>query len=180
MINRPVGHAILMAIDTVHQLFVHKLGQQYYVERELIDTLDEMALNASNDRMSRGFADHRDETRTQVERIEDAFDALGERPEAREDPVLDALETERRTLEDQITDDDLLDMVYLNAGMMTERVEMTAYEGLSMLATELELGNDVQTPLEANYDEEKSAYRELDTLSTASEMKSLWDRLTPS
>lgn len=169
-----------MAINDLHDLFVHKLSHQYYVEQELVETLDEMAKNASNDRLSTGFADHRDETRTQVKRIEDAFDALGVPPEAKADPVLDGLEEERRTLEQQIDDDDMLDMVYLNAGMMTERVEMTAYEGLSMLATELELADDVQTPLESNYDEEKKTYRELDSLSTASEMKSLWNRLTPS
>ncbi|TYL38783.1 hypothetical protein CV102_09725 [Natronococcus pandeyae] len=169
-----------MSIDTLHELFVHKLRQQYYIEQELVETLDEMAINATNDRMSQGFADHRDETRTQVQRLEEVFDALGERPETQDVPVLDALEEERQTYERQIEDDDLLDMVYLNAGMMTERIEMTAYEGLSMMATELELDDEVHKPLESNYDEEKSAYRELDTLATASEMKSIWDRLTPS
>ncbi|WP_306058401.1 YciE/YciF ferroxidase family protein [Natronococcus wangiae] len=169
-----------MSIDTLHDLFVHKLRQQYYIEQELVDALDEMARNTGNDRMSQGFADHRDETRTQVQRLEDVFAALDVPPETQDAPILDALEEERRTFERQIDDDDLLDMVYLNAGMMTERIEMTAYEGLSMLATELELSDDAQTPLESNYDEEKSAYRELDTLATASEMKSLWDRLTPS
>lgn len=169
-----------MSIDTLHELFVHKLRQQYYIEQELVETLDEMAIDATNDRMSQGFADHRDETRTQVQRLEEVFDALGERPETQEVPVLDALEEERQTYERQIEDDDLLDMVYLNAGMMTERIEMTAYEGLSMMATELELDDEIHKPLESNYDEEKSAYRELDTLAAASEMKSLWDRLTPS
>ncbi len=71
-------------------------------------------------------------------------------------------------------------MVYLNAGMMTERVEMTAYEGLTTIAEQLELGDDVKRPLESNYDEEQSAFRELETLATAKDMKSLWDRLTPS
>ncbi|MFC4437809.1 MULTISPECIES: YciE/YciF ferroxidase family protein [Natrialbaceae] len=169
-----------MSIDTLHELFVHKLRQQYYIEQELVETLDEMSRNTGNDRMSQGFADHRDETRAQVQRLEDVFAALDVPPETQEAPILDALEEERRTFERQIEDDDLLDMVYLNAGMMTERIEMTAYEGLSMLATELELSDDAQRPLESNYDEEKSAYRELDTLATASEMKSLWDRLTPS
>ncbi|ELY66455.1 YciE/YciF ferroxidase family protein [Natronococcus jeotgali] len=169
-----------MSITGLRDLFVYKLRQQYYVEQELVDALDEMSRNTGNDRLSQGFADHRDETRTQVQRLEDVFDALDVRPETEDMPVLDALEEERRTLERQIDDEDLLDMVYLNAGMMTERFEMTTYEGLSMLATELELSDDAQAPLESNYDEEKSAYRELNTLSTASEMKSLWDRLTPS
>ncbi|QLG48363.1 ferritin-like domain-containing protein [Natrinema halophilum] len=167
-------------MNDLHQLFVHKLAQQYYVEQELVETLDEMARNTTNDRMSQGFADHRDETRTQVQRIEDVFATLDQPAETRDSAILDGLEEDRRELESEIEDDELLNMVYLNAGMMTERVEMTAYEGLTTLAEQLELGNDVQKPLESNYDEEKSTLRELETMATAKDMKSLWDRLTPS
>ncbi|MFD1562045.1 ferritin-like domain-containing protein [Haloarchaeobius amylolyticus] len=169
-----------MSMTDLHELFVHKLAQQYYIEQELVETLDEMARNTTNDRMSQGFADHRDETRTQVQRLEDVFAALDRPAEVRDSAVLDGLEEERREFESQIEDDELLNMVYLNAGMMTERLEMTAYEGLTTIAEQLELGNDVQQPLESNYDEEKSAFRELETLATAKDMKSLWDRLTPS
>ncbi|ELZ03650.1 YciE/YciF ferroxidase family protein [Natrialba aegyptia] len=169
-----------MEFTDFEDVFVHKLAQQYYIEQELVGTLDEMAINATNDRLSDGFADHRDETRTQVGRIEDVFAALDRPAEARDAPVLDALEEERTELEQAITDDDLLNMVYLNAGMMTERIEMTAYEGLSMMADRLEYDRAVTAPIESNYDEEKSAYRELETMATASELKSLWDRLTPS
>lgn len=169
-----------MAIDTLHDLFVYKLRQQYHVEQTLVETLDHLAITATNDRMSQAFADHRDETMTQVERLEDIFEALDERAEPAEDPLLEAFESERKSLENEVTDDDLLNMVYLTAGMLTERMEMTAYQGLSLLATELDLSDDLQALLESNYDEENAAYRELDAMSTASEMKTLWDRLTPS
>lgn len=169
-----------MEIDDLEELFVRKLAQQYYVEQELVETLDELAINATNDRMSQGFADHREETRTQVERLEDVFAALDRPAEARDAPVLDALEEERRDLERGIEDDDLLNMVYLNAGLMTERIEMTTYEGLSTMAERLEYDEAVRKPLESNYDEEQSAYRELNAMQTASELKSLWERLTPS
>ncbi|MDQ2051892.1 DUF892 family protein [Natronolimnohabitans sp. A-GB9] len=148
------------------------------MEQELVETLDEMAINATNDRMSEGFADHRDETRTQVQRLEDVFAALDRPAERREAPILDALEAERSTLESVIEDDDLLDMAYMNAGMMTERIEMTAYEGLTSMAGQLDYDDEVRKPLESNYDEEQSAYRELSAMETASDMKSLWDRLT--
>ncbi|WP_049929216.1 YciE/YciF ferroxidase family protein [Halopiger goleimassiliensis] len=166
-------------IADLEELFHHKLAQQYHIEQELVGTLDEMAIDATNDRMSTGFADHRDETRTQVERLEDVFAALDRPAERREAPILDALETERQTMEEAIEDDDLRNMLYLNAGMMTERIEMTAYEGLSTMANQLDYGDEVRNPLESNYDEEKSAYRELETMATAKDMKSLWDRLTP-
>ncbi|MDG5760629.1 DUF892 family protein [Natronococcus sp. A-GB1] len=169
-----------MSIDTLEGLFVYKLRQQYYVERELVETLDELATSANNGRLRQSFADHREETRAQIERLEAVFEALDVRAETREAPILDAIDAQRRGFEEQIDDEDLLDTVYLNIGLMTERVEMTTYEGLSMLATELGLDETVRERLEANYDEEQSTHGELDTLAAASEMKSLWDRLTPS
>ena len=69
-------------IDDLEELFHHKLAQLYYTEQELVETLDEMAINATNDRMAAGFADHRDETRTHVRRLEDVCAALY-RPAAR-------------------------------------------------------------------------------------------------
>lgn len=167
-----------MTIDTLDELFVHKLCQQYYAERKLVDALDEMAINATNDRISEGFADHRDETRRHVDRLETVFDEIGRRPEERTNELIDALEAERTEIERQVGNDDLLNTYYLGAGMMTERMEMTAYESLETMATQLEMGSEITDPLEANHDEEKSAYRELDAMSTASDLKSLWNRLT--
>ncbi|ADB60883.1 protein of unknown function DUF892 [Haloterrigena turkmenica DSM 5511] len=167
-------------IDDLEELFHHKLAQMYYTEQELVEALDEMAINASNDRMSEGFADHRDETRTHVQRLEEVFAALDRPAERRENPVLDALEQERATLEDAIEDDDMLNMAYLNAAMMTERIEMTSYEGLTTMANKIGYDNEIKKPLKSNHDEEESTYRELSAMETASDMKSLWDRLTPS
>ncbi|ELY49819.1 YciE/YciF ferroxidase family protein [Natronorubrum bangense] len=167
-------------IDDLEELFHHKLAQQYYIEEELVGTLDEMAINATNDRLSDGFADHRDETRTQVRRLEDVFAALDRPAERRDAPILDALEEERPMLENAIEDDDLRNMVYLNAGMMTERIEMTAYEGLTSIAGQIGYDDEIRKPLASNHDEEKAAYRELSAMETAADMKPLWDRLTPS
>lgn len=167
-----------MTIDSLEDLFVRKLAECYDVETALVDSLDEMARNTTNDRLSEGLADHRDETRRHVERVEEAFQALGRRPQAHENRPIAALDSEREEVEAQIEDDDLLNTYYLGAGMTVERLEMTAYENLLTMAKQLELGDDVTDPLEANHDEEQSAYRELEAMSTASDLKSVWDRLT--
>lgn len=165
------------SIETLRDLFVDELQEAYYVETRLVDELDHMAMRASNDKISKGFADHRDETRTHVDRLESAFAALDRRPAQRESPVLDALVEERERYEGLIDDDDLLDIVYLGAGMKTERVEMTMYEGLLMNARKLDLSDDVKEPLDDNHDEEKRTFEELRTLSGGSELKSLLGRL---
>lgn len=167
----------IQSIETLQDLFVDELREAYYVETNLEGELDHMAMRASNDSISTGFADHRDETRMQIERLESAFAALDLQPEERRSPVLDALVEERERFEELIDDDDLLDIVYLGAGMKTERVEMTMYEGLLMNARKLDLSDDVTDPLDENHDEEKQTFEELRSLSGGSELKSLLGRL---
>ncbi|WP_290818602.1 DUF892 family protein [Halovivax sp.] len=167
-------------MNTLEELFEHKLRQMYYVETQLVEDLDQMAMKAGNDELSQRLADHRDETREHVSRLETVFDEIGSTPAPTEDAVLDGIRAERDELEGSIEDKDMLDMGYMVGGMMTERVEMTGYEGLLMLADRLEYGTSVTEPLEANHDEDETAYREVDAMTTSSDMKAFWDRITPS
>lgn len=57
---------------------------------------------------------------------------------------------------------------------------MTGYESLLMLADRMEYGTSVTGPLEANLDDEESAYDELDAMTSSSEMTAFWERITPS
>lgn len=167
-----------MEIDSLEDLLVHELQGAYHMELRLVDVLDEMAANATNDRISTGFADHRDETETHAERVRDAFEAMGRQPEERECVIVEALDEERRTVEGSVTDRDLLNLFYLGAGMKTERIELTTYDSLLTMADRLGLGDDVTGPLEQNRDSEDDTLTQLRTLSTASDLKSLWERLT--
>ena len=167
----------IQSIRTLRDLFVDELQGAYYVEDRLVAELDHMAAEASNEKIRQGFADHRDETRTQTERLESAFEALDEPPEERQVRLLDALVEERQRYEGMIDDDDLLDVVYLGAGLKTERIEMTMYEGLLMNARKLDLSDDVTDPLDQNHDEEERTFKELQALSGGSEMKSTLSRL---
>jgi len=162
-----------MTTNDVEDMFVHQLERMYYVENRLVDTLDEMASEANNDKLQRGFADHRDETREQVERLERAFDALGHTPQESQSHVLDALQKEHEEFAAQSPDGELQDLFDMQAGMKTERFEITGYEGLLMLAKKIDVGDDVTDPLEDNLSEEKSTLRELEGLSKGSKIKSI-------
>lgn len=168
-----------MEIDSLHDLFVFQLQGAYHMERRLVDILDSMAENATNDRISTGFAKHRDETEVHVERVREAFDAMSVPPEERDCQLVEALDRERNTVEDSVRDRDLLNLFYLDAGVKTERIEIRTYESLLSMADRLELGDDVTDPLEANLDSEETTLRELQTLDTASDLKSLWERFLP-
>ncbi|AGB16416.1 hypothetical protein Halru_1817 [Halovivax ruber XH-70] len=167
-------------MNALEDMFEHKLRQQYYAETQLVDELDHMARMADNEQLSDGMAEHRDETRDHVSRLETVFDEIGSTPAPIEDAVVDGLHEERIELDESIDDAGMRDMGYMTAGMMTERVEMTAYEGLELMADRIGYGSEVMDPLSANREEETSAFRELEAMSESSEMKSFWDRITPS
>lgn len=166
-------------INSMRDMFVHNLRGAYHMERRLVGILDEMAENATNDKIATGFADHRDETERHVERLEEVFQALGETPEERDCPIVEALDQERRTVEAAVSDPDLLNMFYLGAGMKTERIEITTYESLLLAADRLDMDDDVTDRLEANLDNEESTLKELRSMSKASDLKSLWQKLMP-
>lgn len=165
-------------IGDLEDQFVYDLEAAYDMEIKLVDALDEMARKATNDNISEGFATHRDETERHVERVEEAFDAVGRQPNRRTNAVVDALIEENEQFDRMASNEMLRDLHYLNAGMKTERIEMTTYEGLLMLAKKAELGDAVTNSLEDNLDEEEKTFRKLQGLSTGSDLKTLWDKLT--
>ena len=167
----------------IHDLadqFAYELRMVYDMEVKLVDALDDMSRLATNDNISKGFATHRDETETQVQRVEDAFAALGEQPTRQDNAVVDGLLEEKEQYEASVVDDTLRNLYYLNAAMKTERIEITSYEGLLMTAEKAGLGDDVTDPLEDNLEEEEKTLRKLQGLSTGSDLKTLWDKLTGS
>lgn len=167
-----------MTINSLEDLFVHELEQMYYVENRLVDVLGDLVEDASNDKLSTGFSDHRDETRDHVERIERVFDAIGREPNEEQSRVLDALVEEHEEFVEKSDNEQLHDLYDMQAGMKTERVEITAYQGLLMLAGKLDYSDEITDPLEDNLSDEKSALRELEGLSKGSKIKSMIDQLT--
>lgn len=167
-------------IRNLEDQFAYELEGVYDMEVKLVDALAEMSRMATNDTLSQGFATHRDETETHVRRVEEAFEALGREPNRRDCPITDGLLREKEEYDASVADDDLRNLHYLSAGMKTERIEITSYEGLVMTARKADLGDEVTDPLESNLAEEEKTFWKLQGLSTGSDLKTLWNKLTGS
>jgi ferritin-like metal-binding protein YciE len=164
---------------SIQDLFVHELRGVYTMEQKLVDALDEMATNATDQELSDAFADHRNETDVHVARIQQVFQEMDVPVEGREYPIVEALDRERRTVESTVNDDDLLTLFYIGAGMKTEQIELTTYDNLLRMADRLDMGDHVVDPLEQNCDSEKRARKKLKKQSQRSGLKSLWERFSP-
>ena len=166
-----------MSVDSLDEMFVYQLREMYAVEEKLVEVLGNLAADATDDKLEKGFRDHQDETREHVERIEEAFRALDRDPEGSESLVLDAMVEERKRFVEQSPKGELHDLFDLQAGIKTERMEISGYEGLLTLAEKLELGDDVTDPLEKNLDSEESTLNELEAMAKGSKDKGLISKL---
>src|ERR1051326_9314556 len=60
-------------IKTMNDLFVHQLQDIYYAEKQLVKALPKMAEKATDKQLKQGFLSHLDQTRTNVQRLEEVF-----------------------------------------------------------------------------------------------------------
>ena len=158
-------------------LFAYELEAVYDMEVKLVDALADLSRLATNDNLSKGFAIHRTETETQVRRIEETFEALGAEPTRRDNLIVDGLLEERERFDAGVTDPALRDHRYLTAAILTERLEITSYEGLLATAERAGLGDDVTDPLTDNLGQEEKTLRKLEALAGGPDLADLWKDL---
>lgn len=167
-----------MTIQDLHDKFEYELKQMYYIENRLVDVLEEMATDAANDDLRRGFERHREQTQTHVSRLEDVFDAINERPEEQESLVFDAMLEEREQFfEEAGGDADMRDLYDLGAGVKNEHLEIACYEGLLQMARKLDMSREVREALDQNLDEEQQTKKQLKSMGEDSAVRKVFARL---
>ena len=64
-------------IESMDDLFLHGLMDIYYAEKQIIQSLPKLIEKATSRDLSKGLKDHLEETKNQVERLEQVFQKLG-------------------------------------------------------------------------------------------------------
>ena len=152
-----------MSIDTLEELFEHGLEDIYYAEHELLDVLDDLADQTENEEIVQAFEEHRDQTETHVDRLEEVFDTIGEPPEEEECEGIQGLVEEHENFLDQDPDQGILDVYNVAAAEKTEHYEIAAYGNLAFLADQLGM-DDAADLLGQTLDEEKETLEQLKDL----------------
>ena len=152
-------------IAKTRELFVTELQQLLYMEQELAeDVLPELRDEVTDPALRLGIERHLDETREHVQRLEQAFQTLGELPETERSRPLDALVKEHKKLASQIGPEYLRDLFDAGAAARTEHLEIAGYRRLIALAPAVG-ADDIVEQLERNLHEEQQALAELDQVS---------------
>ena len=141
----------------LHKFFIDELKDIYWAEKHLTKALPKMQKAATSKELQKAFADHLEATKTHVQRLEGAFEALGEKAVAKKCEAMEGLVKEGESIIEDTEDGTATrDVGLIMATQKVEHYEIATYGGLHQLA--LTMGhNDVADILEQTLSEEKEA-----------------------
>jgi ferritin-like metal-binding protein YciE len=150
-------------IKTMDDLLLHGLKDIYYAENQIVKSLPKLIDKATNRDLTKGLRDHLDETKKQIERLDQVFHKLGEQAQGVKCPAIDGLIAEADEVAGEVADKDVLDAAIVGAAQSVEHYEIARYG--TLIAWAEELGHDdVVRFLTTNLNEEKAADKKLSSV----------------
>ena len=152
-----------MAAENLQELFVEELRDVYDAEKQIVKALPKMIKSSTSEELGSTLETHLEETRGQVERLEQVFEALDLRPRGKHCDGMAGILEEGKSLMEEDGDEAVLDAGYIAAAQRVEHYEITAYGSLMAWAKALGL-KDALSLLKQNLEEEKAADQKLSAL----------------
>jgi ferritin-like metal-binding protein YciE len=141
------------------EVFGHKLGSALTMEHDVLAMLGDLEGEAQREELKQQFRHHAEETRQQIDNIEQAFRAMGEEPDDSPHLVTKALDKEAKA-EIKMADDSVVDAVILSGAAATEHHEIAVYETLITQAGEVG-SPDIVRLLQQNLEMEQHTLNEV-------------------
>lgn len=139
------------------ELFVDELKDIYWAEKHLVKALPKMQKAACTDELQQAFADHLQATKEHVSRLEQVFELLGKKAQAKKCDAMEGLVEEASgIIEDTEAGTATRDVGLILAAQKVEHYEIATYGGLAQLATTLG-HDDAAAILSSTLEEEKEA-----------------------
>ena len=148
---------------TLHDAFIDELRDSYDAEKQLTKALPKLAKAANSPKLRSAFETHLEETRGHIERLEQVFESIEEKPRGKHCDGIAGIIEEGKSVMGEDFDEATMDACLIAAGQRAEHYEMAAYGTLVAWARGMgheEAANLLQEIL----DEEKAADEKLSTL----------------
>lgn len=158
-----------MPIKTVSELFIHELSDTYSAEKQMTRSLPKMAKAATDPELASAFEQHLEETRAQVERIEQLAEASGLKLKRIKCEGMAGLIEEATSMIDQAQAGPVLDAALIGAAQKAEHYEIAAYSSLILMAGKLGY-TDAVPLLEETLAEEQATDQKLSLLAQATQI----------
>jgi ferritin-like metal-binding protein YciE len=152
-----------MKLNTLKTLYINELRDLYNAEQQLVKALPKMAKGASSEELQDAFEKHLEQTKTHVERLEDVFEEIGERPKGKTCKAMKGLIEEGSEILDEDGEESVLDAGIIVAAQKVEHYEIAGYGSVRTFAQLL--GKDRSADLlQTTLDEESEANELLNKL----------------
>ena len=148
---------------TLHDAFIEELRDAYDAEKQLTKALKKMAKAAASDGLRTAFESHLQETEGHVDRLEQVFASIEEKPRGKHcEGVAGIIEEGKAVMEEEL-DEATLDACLIASGQRAEHYEMAAYG--TLVAWARAMGHEeAAVLLQETLDQEKAADEKLSSL----------------
>jgi len=154
-------------IKSLRELFTLELRYAYDCEQKLVKKgLPAMIEAASSADLRNALQSHLRETQSHVTRLERVFAALGEKPDTKDNAIIDEMTKAAKDSVSNIDESPLRDTALIINGNCVEHYEIAIYGSLVDLAQRLGIQEAVG-PLESTLQEEKAADAKLTQIGQA-------------
>ncbi len=124
--------------SALFKLFTDEVKDIYWAEKHLVKALPKMAKAATSEQLRGAIENHLEQTQVQVTRLEEVFNLLEEKPQAKKCDAMEGLVLEGESVvEDTDQGTATRDVGIILAAQKVEHYEIATYGGLTQLAKTL-------------------------------------------
>ncbi|RYY71564.1 MAG: ferritin-like domain-containing protein [Chitinophagaceae bacterium] len=123
------------AADDLRSLFEEQLKDIYWAEKALTKALPKMAKNASAPQLVEAINEHLEVTKQQVQKVEQVFEAIGKKAQAKKCDAMEGLLKEGEGIVEETTPGPVRDAGIIGACQKVEHYEIASYGTLASFAS---------------------------------------------
>lgn len=155
-----------MPAKTMQDLLIEELRDIYHAEKQIAKAMPKLAKAAHSEKLRQAFELHLEQTKGQIERLEQIFDELDTRTRGKHCDAMEGLISEAREILEMGLAPEVQDAALIAAAQKVEHYEIASYGTLHAYATACGLTKVAQL-LEETLNEEKDTDQKLNQLAIA-------------
>jgi len=155
-----------MKLASLEDLFVSELQDLYSAEKQIVKTLPDLVKAVSSTDLQDCLQEHLQQTRQQINRLEQIFERLGRPAEAKQCKGIEGLLEEREKLMSEGGQNSVIDAGLIAAAQKVEHYEIAAYGSARAFADRLGQQEAAEL-LEETLEEERETDQELSEIAMA-------------
>ena len=152
-----------MKLNSLKKLYLEELRDLYSAETQLVKALPKMVKGASSAELKQAFENHLEQTKEHVERLNEIFDRLDEKPTGKTCQAMKGLIEEGSEMLEEEGEKSVIDAGLIGAAQRVEHYEIASYGTVRTFANLLG-EEEAADLLQETLDEEGETDKELNAL----------------